>query len=172
MTMLEKHEEKHQHAFHDFDGLIEMRSNPVPRYFAFLFYGLVIWGAVFIGYFLLSGWSSQGEFAQEMSAHRQQMQSQQPTAGTPAVAADPAAQRAAGAKLFAENCAVCHGAAGEGGIGPALTAAEFRYGKEAAAVQDSITAGRPGGMPAFGSQFSAEQIDALVSHVLALEAER
>ena len=60
---------------------------------------------------------------------------------------DPAAMQA-GAQLFAQNCAVCHGATGEGGIGPELDPES--YGDEALfeMIYSGIT---DGGMPAFAS---------------------
>ena len=58
--MLEHHE--HKHPVHDFDGITENRVNSPPVYFSVLFYGLILWGVLFIAYFLLSGWSSEGEF--------------------------------------------------------------------------------------------------------------
>ena len=55
-----------------FDGIKENRENKPPPYFNILFYGLILWGLIFMGYFLLSGWSSHGEFEEKMNAHQQQ----------------------------------------------------------------------------------------------------
>lgn len=168
MAMLEKHE--HEHAFHDFDGLIEMRVNPPPGYFTVLFYGLVIWGVIFCAYFLLSGWSSEQEFRQEMAAFQERTQQAQPQPPAPSVpAAGAVGEPGQGENLYAQHCAACHGAAGQGGIGPALTGADFSYGRSAEAVAESIRNGRPGGMPAFGNQLSAAEIDALTAFVLGLK---
>jgi cytochrome c oxidase cbb3-type subunit 3 len=162
MSMLEKHE--HQNPTHDFDGIVENREQRPPTYFTVLFYGLVLWGTVFMAYFLLSGWSSDAEFRQKMAGHQAQVAQQGGSA--PATAAPP--QVDAG-KLFAEHCAGCHGPAGKGGIGPDLTAAGYRFGRAPADVAASIRNGRPSGMPAFGNQLSGEQIDALTGFVLALK---
>jgi cytochrome c oxidase cbb3-type subunit III len=167
MAMLDSHEDKHEHDVRDFDGVIDIRSNPVPRYFAILFYGLVIWAVPFMGYYLLSGWSSEGEFAQKMALHQEQVAALQGGGGSaaPATIIDPEAQAAEGAKLYAQSCAVCHGGVGEGGIGPALDTDDYAYGKEPAAVRQSIADGRPGGMPAFSAQLSAAQIEALTIYI-------
>jgi len=53
-----------------FDGIKERKGTPPPFYFNILFYGLIIWGVLFMAYYLLSGWSSQGEFQQKMAAHQ------------------------------------------------------------------------------------------------------
>jgi cytochrome c oxidase cbb3-type subunit 3 len=149
---------------------LESAENPIPRYFAILFAGLIVWGVLFMGYFLFSGWSSQGEFAQKMDAHRQQAESGKPAPGSPAPAAavDPQQTRAEAEELYAANCAACHGGAGEGGIGPALKAGQYKFGRELAVVQASISQGRPGGMPAFGNQLTAEQVEALARYIIDL----
>lgn len=168
MAMLEKHE--HKHAYHDFDGLIEIRVNPPPRYFTVLFYGLIIWGTIFCAYFLLSGWSSEKEFAREMAAYREQQAAPQPPAA-PAAAAPAKVeeeQASAGKELFARHCAACHGAEAKGGIGPDLTGETFKYGRSPEQIETSIREGRPGGMPTFGNQLSAEQIESLTRFILSL----
>ena len=53
-----------------FDGIQEGKKGP-PAYFNILFYGLIIWGVIFMGYYLMSGWSSHGEFEEKMNAHQQ-----------------------------------------------------------------------------------------------------
>jgi len=158
--MLEHHE--HKHPTHEFDGIIENRENSPPPYFTVLFYGLILWGVAFIAYFLLSGWSSEGEFTEKMASY-QARQASQPVAesSAPAAAIDAAA-------LYAANCAVCHAADGKGGIGPDLTGATYKYGKSAQEIHASISSGRPGGMPAFGSQLSEAEIEALAAYLLGL----
>lgn len=54
----------------NFDGIRENRTNKPPIYFNILFYGLIAWGVLFCAYFLLSGWSSQGEYQDKMNAHQ------------------------------------------------------------------------------------------------------
>lgn len=56
-----------------FDGIKENRENKPPPYFNILFYGLIIWGIIFMGYYLLSGWSSHTEFQEKMGAHQEQV---------------------------------------------------------------------------------------------------
>ena len=54
-----------------FDGIVDNRVQHIPKEYSILFYALVIWAALFCGYYLLSGWSSQTEFQQNMEAHQQ-----------------------------------------------------------------------------------------------------
>ena len=83
--MLEKHE--HNHPIRDFDGIADNRAQIIPWYFTALFYGLLIWGIGYMGYFLFSGWSQEAEFEQRMVAYETEYR--QETA-TPATAAAPA----------------------------------------------------------------------------------
>jgi cytochrome c oxidase cbb3-type subunit 2 len=89
---------------------------------------------------------------------------------------------AAGAKLFADACAVCHGDEGHGGIGPSFVSGDFLgqkgYGKDGdyfaiiAGGSDAKTAiGRPGspdgGMEAYGGQIPPDGIWQIVTWIRA-----
>jgi cytochrome c oxidase cbb3-type subunit 3 len=157
-----------QKQHHDADGIIENRERRPPAYFNVLFYGLIIWGVIFMAYFLFSGWSSDAEFQANMNAHQQQVTQNAPAPAAPG-AAPVEADAAAGKTLYASLCAMCHGAEGKGGIGPDLTAANYRYGKSEDAVEESIAKGRPNGMPGFGNQLSGRDIDNLAEFVTSLK---
>jgi len=79
-----------------------------------------------------------------------------------------------GAVLFADNCASCHGAAGEGNreLGaPTLTDAIWLYGGDEATITETITKARFGVMPAWAKQWrgasglSEAQINAVAAYV-------
>jgi len=161
--MLENHE--HKKPEHEFDGIVENRENSPPPYFTILFYGLILWGVAFAAYYLLSGWSSHGEFEQNMQRHQEQYTAQQQSTEAEAPAA--AQQQVDAAALYTELCSVCHASDGTGGIGPDLTG-DYKFGRAISDVKQSITAGRPGGMPGFGTQLSQQEIDALSSYVVEL----
>jgi cytochrome c oxidase cbb3-type subunit 3 len=61
----------HTDSNEPFDGIKENRENKPPAYFNILFYGLIIWGVIFMGYYLFSGWSSHSELQEKMSAHQE-----------------------------------------------------------------------------------------------------
>lgn len=70
-----------------------------------------------------------------------------------------------GAKLFARNCASCHGEKGDGGIGVPLALPSFQAGISDDYLRQTIHYGRPGRvMPAFSS-LSGDEIEAIVRHV-------
>lgn len=73
-----------------------------------------------------------------------------------------------GLTLFAANCAACHGAEGEGGIGPDLHSNVFINGLTDEALIEFILAGRPGtAMPGFEGQLLTEDTQAIVLHLRA-----
>jgi cytochrome c oxidase cbb3-type subunit 3 len=81
--------------------------------------------------------------------------------------ANPAAVQRAG-PLFADNCAACHGPAGQGNpaVGaPSLTDDDWLYGDDRQAIHDQIWNGRGGVMPAWGHRFSPETIKALAVYI-------
>ena len=154
------------------DGIVEDREKAPPVYFTILFYGLIIWGVAFMSFYLLSGWSSDAEFQEKMAAHKGEPPVQQQAATTPEttpappVAETPAAV-AGGQELYAKHCAGCHGAEGKGAFGPDLSG-EYKYGKTEMAVEESISYGRPGNMPAFDKKLSSEEIKTLADYILSL----
>jgi cytochrome c oxidase cbb3-type subunit 3 len=74
----------------------------------------------------------------------------------------------AGRKLFAENCASCHGAEGKGNreLGaPDLTDAIWLYGSDKAAIVDGLWNGRGGVMPAWAGRLDDSTVKALAVYV-------
>jgi cytochrome c oxidase cbb3-type subunit 3 len=75
-----------------------------------------------------------------------------------------ATKAAAGAPIFAENCAACHGDDGKGNRdmgAPNLTDAVWLYGGDAATLTATIASGRGNVMPAWG--YSGEGVNARLS---------
>jgi len=76
----------------------------------------------------------------------------------------------AGKSLFAENCAACHQAGGQGVIGffPNLTDDDWLYGGSYEKVHETLMGGRRGYMPAFSEVLNGEQINQLANYVASL----
>src|SRR5690349_7280822 len=62
------------------------------------------------------------------------------------------------------NCSGCHFQGG-GGIGPPLMDDKWIYGSDPQNIFETISEGRPNGMPAFGGKISADQIWQIVAYV-------
>lgn len=72
--------------------------------------------------------------------------------------------------LFGDNCAACHGSAGQGGPGfPALVDDDWLYGGMIENIEQSITMGRKGIMNAHGKILKPEEVDELANAVVAGE---
>ena len=163
-------------AGNDYDGIKYREEKGSPLIFRLLLGGLLLWGVCFMGYYLFSGWSSGKEFAekQKLEAAKSAEFEQKEKAAAPGKAAaakggDVADYVATGKKVFTERCVACHGADAKGGIGPDLTRAEYKFGKTEAAILESITNGRPGGMPGFGKELGHEQLEGVVKYLLSLK---
>ncbi|MGX1096776.1 cytochrome-c oxidase, cbb3-type subunit III [Amorphus sp. MBR-141] len=75
---------------------------------------------------------------------------------------------AAGQQVFAENCVACHGADGKGNqeLGaPNLTDKVWLYGSDIETIQNTITHGRGGVMPAWTSRLDPVTVKSLAIYV-------
>lgn len=84
--------------------------------------------------------------------------------------AEPTAVRRA-TKLFADNCAACHGATGRGdrSMGaPNLTDSDWLYGSTRADIRDQIWYGHGGVMPTWSGRLAPEEIKSLAVYVHSL----
>jgi cytochrome c oxidase cbb3-type subunit 3 len=82
-----------------------------------------------------------------------------------------AAAAARGAKIFADQCATCHGADGKGKQeqgAPDLTDVVWLYGASRQAIVESIRTGRGGVMPAWGTRLDPVTLKALAVYVHSL----
>jgi cytochrome c oxidase cbb3-type subunit 3 len=71
----------------------------------------------------------------------------------------------AGRQLFASmNCDGCH-AGGEGWVAPSLNDGRWKYGGSDGAIYQSISYGRPNGMPGWGELLAPQVIWQLVSYL-------
>lgn len=81
---------------------------------------------------------------------------------------DPKADLARGAKVYADNCVVCHGEKGKGNreLGaPDLTDPIWLYGSSKAVIVEGLVNGRGGVMPAWGDRLDDTTIKALTVFV-------
>jgi cytochrome c oxidase cbb3-type subunit 3 len=119
------------------------------------------------------GWTSQAEHAQAVEKNAAKQAETLRTLRSSSIedlAANPVVLRA-GAVLFADNCAACHGrdARGNARLGvPNLTDADTLYGGDSKALLASIAEGRRGAMPALGATLGDAAIVDLAHYVKSL----
>jgi cytochrome c oxidase cbb3-type subunit 3 len=173
-----KRVEKGQTLGHDFDGIQEL-DNPLPRWWLGIFIGSVVFS---VGYLLLYpglgsfrgllGWTQRGQYDAEVDdAQRTYGPIYTALAAKPfeELVGDETALRIGG-RLFANNCATCHGSDGRGGSGfPNLTDQDWLYGGDPATIELTILNGRSGLMPAFAPAVGGEEgVRQVVAYVRSL----
>jgi cytochrome c oxidase cbb3-type subunit III len=181
---------------HDYDGIREY-DNPLPRWWLWLFYGTIVFAALYFPYYLFGlGPSSAEMYRQELTEARQQYPQLAPAA--PAVAAVPGATGAApagsddhahaaapsfadptmvgnkaaiaeGKEIFALNCKPCHGEQGQGIIGPNLTDSFWLHGNRFEDIVSTITNGVPDkGMIAWKATLNPQKINQVAAFVMSI----
>ena len=164
---------------HIWDEDLAEYSNPLPRWWMWLFYLTVLFALVYLVLFPglgsfggTLGWSSQQRFEAEMAqANRQFGPLYEKYLGMDlkAVAADPQA-RDMGQRLFLNNCAQCHGSDAGGSRGfPNLRDGDWLYGGTPEQIKTSIAQGRSGLMPPQAAAVgTSEDVRDVAAYVLSL----
>jgi cytochrome c oxidase cbb3-type subunit 3 len=141
---------------HEADG-IEEYDNPLPGWWLGILWVTVGFAIVYgADYHFVSHRSQVGEYEAEdaafLAAH--------PSAAPSAVAGG------AGAEIFGQYCAACHGASATGGIGPDLTDATWIHGGTLADITRTITEGVPEkGMVTWGPILGPEKISTVAAWI-------
>ena len=97
-----------------------------------------------------------------------------PRPGADALETHEAGLTVMGAELYELNCVSCHGADGEGGIGPALNSQEFLTAADDTQIKALISIGIPGSLMSayaldFGGPLTAQEIDGLATYLRSWE---
>ncbi|MBX9700668.1 MAG: cytochrome-c oxidase, cbb3-type subunit III [Acetobacteraceae bacterium] len=180
---------------HEWDGLKELNT-PLPKWWLYVFYATIAFSVVWMvvypslpiwGARGTSGWVAREALAPVLEHHRarQEPMLARIRALTPAqVAADPelrAFALAGGRIAFANTCAGCHGAGGQGAPGgyPSLADDEWIWGGSFDAIQRTILHGirdsenadtRASVMPAYAGMLTPTQISDVAEFVLSLSS--
>ncbi len=142
---------------HEWDGLKELNT-PLPKWWLYVFFACIAFSAVWCvlypavplqGATGTTGWTARGAIGGIMAEERakQEPMLARLRAATPAqIAADPELRGyalAGGRGIFANNCAGCHGAGGQGAQGgfPSLADDDWIWGGSLAAIQATIQHG-------------------------------
>ncbi|MCZ8073911.1 MAG: c-type cytochrome, partial [Paucibacter sp.] len=142
---------------HVWDEDLREMNNPLPRWWAILFVLTVVFAGIYLAAYPglgarkgSLGWSSAGQYEKEQAdAHKAMSALYAKFNGKPVeqLAQNPEAM-AIGERLFANNCAGCHGSDAKGSKGfPNLTDSDWLYGGSHDTIVQTITNGRNGVMP-------------------------
>ncbi len=132
---------------HDYDGIKEL-DNHLPPWWLGMFYGGIIFGVVYLLNYHVWHWSplSGEEYeiamaeAEEMKAANKDLAVDEIDENTVTFLTD-ASDIERGKIIYAGNCAVCHGQAGEGGVGPNLTDEFWLHGGSSSSIFKTIKYG-------------------------------
>ncbi len=164
---------------HIWDENLRELNNPLPRWWMWLFVLTVVFAA---GYLVLYpgfgsapgklGWTSLSQWQGEIdkaAADAAPVYAAFANKEAPLLAGDPRAM-AIGERLFANNCAACHGADARGSKGfPNLTDNDWLHGGTPEKIEETITKGRVGVMPPMAAAVGTpDDVDHVAQYVLSL----
>jgi len=159
----------------DFDGIREL-DNPSPPWFNYLFVATIVFAFFYmIDYHVLGGSPlSAEEYRREVAdadvARRVALAAEGTINEDQLVALRDEAALKAGKEKYDRNCVSCHGALGQGIIGPNLTDANWIHGGGVRNVYATIKNGVPAkGMIAWKLVFSPKEMQQIASYVLSLQ---
>jgi cytochrome c oxidase cbb3-type subunit 3 len=161
---------------HDYDGIREL-DNVLPPWWVYLFYGCIIFAAIYLVRFEIMGAPDQEtelknemaqakiEVAEYMKTAPDMMDEKSVTLLTDATAL------AEGKTIFTANCVACHRADAGGAIGPNLTDEQWILGGGIKNLFHTITnGGRDGkGMISWKATLKPKQIQAVASYIISLK---
>jgi cytochrome c oxidase cbb3-type subunit 3 len=162
---------------HNYDGIKEL-DNHLPPWWKWLFYGTIVWALVYIVVF---HWSDtlplqEEEYQNEVAVaqdQRAKFLATQPMAliDENALAYDANAEFIEkGKKVYGINCASCHSAQGQGGIGPNLTDEYWIHGSSIKNIFATVKNGvQEKGMIPWGPVLSPEQIRDVSFYIMSLK---
>ncbi len=160
---------------HEYDGIREL-DNSLPPWWKYGFYLTIVVAVVYLANFHIfkTGDLQVAEYNKEVAQAKIDIAEYMKTAANNVdetnVKLLTGADLVTGKELFVANCAACHGAAGEGKVGPNLTDRYWLHGGGLADVFKSIKYGWvEKGMKPWQEDFSPNQIAQLTSFIYSLK---
>ncbi len=165
---------------HVYDGIEEF-DNPLPKWWFQMFLATFLFAVVYLILYPglgtwkgVLGWTSVNQLEAEQDRALETYKESYGVYNNMSIeelAQDPRAHKM-GTRLFANNCAVCHGADAGGNFGfPNLTDEDWLYGGTAEAIKATITNGRVAAMPAWGAILGEEKIAQIAEYVVSLSGQ-
>jgi len=166
---------------HVWDDDIRELNTPLPRWWLHLFNITIVFALIYLAIFPglgnfsgFLGWTQIGQYDAEMASATEVQEAvfqRFRDMDGPALVADQEA-REIGGRLFANNCAMCHGSDGRGAKGfPNLADHDWLYGGSFDTVLTSISSGRIGAMPPMGAALGEDGVNEVVAYVQQLSGQ-
>lgn len=162
---------------HEYDG-IEEYDNPLPSWWFLMFMITIVFG---IGYLVvypgmgnfqgLLGWTSVEQHDREVARAEEKyrdMRDRYLALPVEEIAMDPAVRKM-GQRMFANNCAQCHGSDAKGAYGfPNLTDDDWIWGGSPEAIKTALVNGRQAAMPGWEAILGDKGIEETTAYVMSL----
>lgn len=161
---------------HNYDGITEL-DNPIPGWFMSLFYGTVFFGAVYLLNYHVIGKGNVQEAEYEVAIKEGEASREAYIKKFAAsinennvkVLTDSKAI-SEGKKVYDANCLACHGAKGEGKVGPNLTDEYWLHGNTIKNIFHVVSEGVPQkGMISWKKQLNPLQIQQVSSFIIGIK---
>jgi cytochrome c oxidase cbb3-type subunit III len=164
---------------HVWDENLQELNNPLPRWWMGLFVITIVFAVLYLALYPGFGsnegtlkWSSTGQWKKEQATANEaltKVYAQFDNQPVEALAANAQAM-GIGERLFANNCAGCHGSNARGSKGfPNLTDGDWLYGGAYETIIETITKGRQGMMPPMAAAVGGpEDVKNVANYVLSL----
>jgi cytochrome c oxidase cbb3-type subunit III len=160
---------------HDFDGIKEL-DNKIPPWFNFLFYGTIVFAAIYLLNFHIFGTGKLmiDEYLTEIKAANEKREELLKTGAlineNNVTLLTDAASLEAGKSNFMVNCVPCHGPDGGGTVGPNLTDKFWIHGGGINNVFKTIKYGVPAkGMISWQALMTPKKMQEVSSYVISLQ---
>jgi cytochrome c oxidase cbb3-type subunit 3 len=161
---------------HEYDGIRELDNN-LPPWWKWGFYATIVFAVIYLfNYHVFQYGDLQiEEYEKSMQIAEEQKQAYLATLKLSVDESNvtqltEAADLDAGRQIFTNNCAICHGDAGQGNTGPNLTDEHWIYGNDIVNVFTTIKYGTPNGMTAWGDDdmLLGHEMQQVSSYVMSL----
>lgn len=159
---------------HSFDGIREL-DNRLPPWWLYGFYMTIIFSVGYMYYFhIQKSWTSTGQYQEEMQVEGEKVTAYLKTkaddVNEATVTLADASGVLAGKEIFLANCQACHGAEGQGGVGPNFTDNYWIHGSKIADLFKVIKNGVPEkGMISWSSTLRPVEMQNVASFILSLQ---
>ena len=181
----QRDEETDEATGHAYDGIEEL-DNPLPTWWAGMFWASIVFGFGYLGLYGLGNfnglltvtvdgeevtWTSTNQYkaeVQEFDARVAPLFADYSATPIPELAKNAEALQT-GQRLFKSNCSVCHGTTAMGALGfPNLTDEDWLYGGSPEAIKTTILHGRQAAMPAWLDQLGEQGVADMSQYVRSL----
>lgn len=161
---------------HAYDGIQEL-DNRLPPWWLYGFYFTIVFGIGYILYFHVFqvGNLQTAEYEQEMADAEEQVALYLASLDnlideSNVTLSESEADLAVGKEAYIQYCVTCHGAEGQGGVGPNLADQYWLHGGGVKDIFKTIKYGVPEkGMVSWQKQFTPKQMQQLTSFIISME---